>query len=141
MPRLTLRGVGVVRALGIGVLSVVATVALAGCGDDGGGSEVTLSAAGKRGQAVAEANGCVSCHTIDGARSMGPTWQGLAGSKVQLEGGYTVVADDAYLTRAIRDPRVQVRAGFENLMPVAYGKLTDAEVADLVAYINDLVGN
>lgn len=126
--------------LGAAALTVAGVGLLAGCGGDGE-SKVTLSAAGQRGQAVAEANGCGSCHSIDGARSMGPTWQGLAGSEIKLDSGETVVVDDAYLTRAIRDPRGEVRAGFENLMPVAYGKLTDAEVADLVAYINDLAGS
>jgi cytochrome c oxidase subunit 2 len=115
---------------------------LAACGDDGGSDDaapaVTLSPAGERGRAVAESNGCRACHSVDGARSMGPTWQGLAGSEVELEGGETVVADAAYLEQAIRDPRSQVRAGFDNLMPDAYGDLTDDEVADLVAYLTDL---
>ena len=69
---------------------------------------------------------------------MGPTWQGLAGSEVELDAGGTVVADAAYLEQSIRDPRSQVRAGFDNLMPVAYGDLTDDEVADLIAYLTDL---
>jgi cytochrome c1 len=122
------------------LVALPAGALLASCGDDDAAREVTLSAAGERGRAVAEANGCASCHSVDGARSMGPTWQGLAGSEVALEGGETVVADAAYLEQAIREPRSQVRAGFENLMPNAYGDLTDAEVADLVAYLTDLGG-
>jgi cytochrome c1 len=119
------------------LVALPAGALLASCGDDAS-QEVTLSEAGERGRAVAEAKGCGSCHSVDGARSMGPTWQGLAGSEVALEGGETVVADAAYLEQAIREPRSQVRAGFENLMPNAYGDLTDAEVADLVAYLTDL---
>lgn len=133
------RGVAVTLA----VVALPAGTLLAACGDDGGSDDgaapaVTLSAAGERGRAVAERNGCGACHSVDGARSMGPTWQGLAGSEVDLEGGETVVADAAYLEQAIRDPRSQVRAGFDNLMPDAYAKLTDDEVADLVAYLTDL---
>jgi len=72
---------------------------------------------------------------------MGPTWQGLAGSQVQLADGSTVTADDAYIEQAIRDPRSQVRAGFENMMPVAYGDLTEESMADLVAYIREVSGS
>lgn len=129
----------------VALVALPAGSLLAACGDDGGtddaAPEVTLSPAGERGRAVAEANGCRACHSVDGARSMGPTWQGLAGSEVELEGGGTVVADAAYLEQAIRDPRSQVRAGFDNLMPDAYGDLTDDEVADLVAYLTDLAAS
>lgn len=125
-------------AVALSLLALPAGALLSACGDDGDAAAPDLSAAGERGRAVAEANGCGSCHSVDGARSMGPTWQGLAGSEVRLEGGETVVADAAYLEQAIRDPRSQVRAGFDNLMPDAYAKLTDAEVADLVAYLTDL---
>ena len=129
-------------AVALAVVALPTGTLLAACGDDGGSDdaapEVTLSAAGERGRVVAEANGCRACHSTDGARSMGPTWQGLAGSEVELDGGGTVVADAAYLEQAIRDPRSQVRAGFDNLMPVAYGDLTDDEVADLIAYLTDL---
>jgi cytochrome c oxidase subunit 2 len=113
---------------------------LSGCGDDAP-AKVELSAAGQRGKAVSDAQGCHSCHTIDGQRSMGPSWQGLAGSEVQLADGVTVTADEAYLERAIRDPRSEVRAGFENLMPVAYGDLTDEELADLITYITEVSGS
>jgi cytochrome c oxidase subunit 2 len=33
-----------------------------------------------RGKALAVANGCAACHTIDGSKLIGPTWLGLAGS-------------------------------------------------------------
>jgi cytochrome c oxidase subunit 2 len=128
-------------AVALAVVALPTGTLLAACGEDGGSDaapEVALSPAGERGRAVAETNGCRACHSIDGARSMGPTWQGLAGSEVELDGGRTVVADAAYLEQSIRDPRSQVRAGFDNLMPVAYGDLTDDEVADLIAYLTDL---
>lgn len=122
-------------------LALAATGALAGCSDDGGSAPtVALSAAGERGKVVARDKGCTACHSADGARSTGPTWKGLAGKVVKLDGGDTVTADDVYLARAIRDPRSQVVEGYANIMPSAYGDLDDATVADLVAYIHDLAG-
>jgi cytochrome c oxidase subunit 2 len=107
-------------------------------GGDDGTPEPPLSAAGERGKAVAQSNGCFSCHTTDGARSTGPTWLDLAGSERELEGGETVVADDAYLASAIVDPRAQVVEGYANIMPVYERQLSDDELADVIAYLRDL---
>lgn len=129
------------RLLALLVAASLAGGALLGaCGDDssGGGAEVALSAAGERGQQVADDNGCFSCHSTDGSKGTGPTWEGLYGSEVELKGGETVTADDAYLTTAILQARDETVEGYANIMPVYDGKLTDAEVADLIAYLQDL---
>lgn len=127
----------------LGALLVAGALAsgalLSACGDDGGGAPpVELSAAGERGQVVAEENGCTNCHTTDGSKSTGPTWEGLAGSEVELAGGETVTADAAYLRRAILAAREETVEGFPNIMPAYEGQLTDAEVDDLIAYLEDL---
>ncbi|MGN6694664.1 MAG: c-type cytochrome [Aquihabitans sp.] len=122
----------VAGARGLGAL-------LSACGSDGGGGpEVKLSAAGERGKQIAKEQGCISCHTADGGQGTGPTWQGLAGSTVTLDDGTEVTADDAYLRQAILQSRGQVVKGYANVMPVYDGELTDAEVADLIAYLHDL---
>lgn len=80
---------------------------------------------------------CVSCHTVSGARSVGPTWHGLFGSSVQLEDGRVVVADSAYLERSMREPQADIVAGFTTVsMPTI--DLTPEEVDALVAYIRSL---
>lgn len=122
-------------------LALTLVLVLVGCGD--GGSDAAAptitGAAAKRGQALADDKGCMSCHSDDGRRSTGPTWAGLAGSEVELDGGEKVTADAAYLTRSIVDPGSEVVAGFTNIMPKAYGDdLSDAEVADMVAYLQEL---
>ena len=132
MLRRSLVVVTIAASLGLGAL-------LSACGNDGGSSaEVELSAAGERGKVVAKEQGCISCHRPDGKDSTGPTWKGLAGSTVTLEDGTQVVADDAYLREAILQSRAQVVDGYANIMPVYDGELTDAEVDDLIAYIEDL---
>lgn len=50
-----------------------------------------------RGERVFKLKGCVSCHSIDGSRLVGPTWKGLFGSQVAVlaEGKEkTVTVDD-----------------------------------------------
>lgn len=125
-------------ALALAAASLVGGAVLAGCGGDDAAAPPELSPAGERGAAIAEANGCTSCHTADGSRAEGPTWKDLAGSERELESGETVVADDAYLERSILAPREQLVAGYPPIMPVYENQLDDAELADLLAYLRDL---
>ncbi len=107
----------------------------------GGATNVKVDAAlAGEGEGMASSQGCTSCHSTDGAPSVGPTWSGLYGSEIELDSGETVKADDAYLEQAILDPGSQVQAGFSAGMPSYQGKLSDQEVAALVEYIKSLAG-
>lgn len=103
--------------------------------------QVLAEAAGQtpegRGQALVAANGCVACHSLDGAAGIGPTWFQLAGSEVPLSGGGTVIADDAFLAESILQPQAKIVAGFEAQQMPAYS-FTDEQVADIIAYIKTL---
>lgn len=90
-----------------------------------------------RGQALVAANGCVACHSLDGAAGVGPTWFQLAGSEVRLSDGSTVIADDAFLAESILQPQATIVAGFENQQMPAYS-FTDEQIADIIAYIKTL---
>ena len=84
---------------------------------------------------------CNGCHTTTGAKSAGPTFKGLAGSKVQLSDGTTVTADDAYLVESIRDPDKQIVQGFtKGVMSstIKPGQVSEAQAADLVAFIESV---
>ena len=83
-----------------------------------------------------EERGCANCHTSDGRRSVGPTWKGIFGTTVTLEDGSSVVVDEAYVERSIRDPSAQIVEGFAVPMPrIALG---DDEVSTMVDYIRSL---
>jgi cytochrome c oxidase subunit 2 len=90
-----------------------------------------------RGQALVAANGCAACHSIDGAAGIGPTWAGLFGHEVRLSDGSTVIADEEYLARSIREPQAQIVAGFETQLMPAYD-FTEEQIADIIAYIKTL---
>jgi cytochrome c oxidase subunit II len=89
-----------------------------------------------KGQALVSENGCAACHSITGAVGVGPTWQGLFGSKVTVEGGATVTADEAYITESIKEPQAKIVKGFPPAMPKY--PFTDEEIANIVAYIKTL---
>ncbi len=115
------------------VLAPVAVVAACGGSDGASSTTVALRGAAATGQQTVRDLGCTTCHMVDGSDGVGPTWKGLAGSKVHLEGGTTVTADEAYLREAITDPSKQVVDGFRAVMPER--KLTDAQVDSIIAYL------
>lgn len=95
--------------------------------------------AAARGAVLAEGQGCLQCHTIDGTLASGPSWKGVAGSIRPLTSGDEVVADDAYLFNSIVDPNSQVVEGYEPLMPTFYqDQLDEQQITDLVEYIKSL---
>jgi cytochrome c oxidase subunit 2 len=87
---------------------------------------------------VAARRGCLSCHTVDGQRHIGPTWAGLYGSSVRLADGRTVIADDGYLTKSMMEPHADVVEGFQAVMPTYRGVLPEPEVAALVELMESL---
>jgi cytochrome c oxidase subunit 2 len=85
-----------------------------------------------------KARGCVTCHGPGRRSPIGADLAGLYGSTVQLEGGATATADEAYLREAILEPNAKVVAGFKPLMPAFRGQLDDQQIDALIAYIKTL---
>ena len=104
--------------------------ATAGTGG-GDGSDPAVVA----GEAIYQAQ-CAACHSIDGSDGVGPTWQGLYESTIELDDGTTVVADDEYIAQAIVDPNAQIHAGYQAVMPAF--PLTEQEINEVIAYIKTL---
>ncbi len=82
--------------------------------------------------------GCVACHNVDGTPNIGPTWKGIWGTNVALEGGRSVLVDSAYVKKSMIDPAADVVKGFQPVMPPYEGVLSDKEIAGLTAYIQSL---
>jgi len=115
------------------VLVAVAGAATACSKSEQSSAEVKLTGEAAQGKAVVSDLGCTTCHTSDGSKGVGPTFKGLAGSTVTLEGGQKVTADDAYLHTAITDPGKQVVEGFRPIMPKR--DLSDEQVSQIIAYL------
>lgn len=89
-------------------------------------------------------NLCKSCHSIDGSRGVGPTWQGLYGrTENVLVGGQVqqITVDDAYLIESIRQPAAKIVQGYENagaMQAFDENKLPDDRVLGIIEYIKTL---
>ena len=78
--------------------------------------------------------GCITCHGTGKA----PPFVGLYGSRVRLEGGQTVVADDGYIRESILEPSAQIVLGFKPIMPTFKGQITEDQLLQIIAYIQSL---
>jgi mono/diheme cytochrome c family protein len=120
---------------GTGSASNGAPPTLANPAGGGGGGGGGLAAMGAK---LYQSLACSSCHTLTGAKSVGPTYKGLFGSKVQLSNGQTVTADDAYLLESILDPDKQIVKGFpKGVMSATIppGSVSMANAKALIAFI------
>ena len=90
------------------------------------------------GRDAAVKHACLSCHTVDGQKHIGPTWSRLYGSDVALTDGQHVVADAAYLTESMMDPAAHIVQGYAPIMPTYLGSLDSADSAAIVEYIRSL---
>jgi cytochrome c oxidase subunit 2 len=90
-----------------------------------------------QGQFLTVRNGCIGCHSIDGAKLTGPTWLGLYGSTVPLADGTTVVADDAYISESILNSKAKEVAGFAPTVMPPFA-LSETEISNIIAYLKTL---
>ncbi|CCH49130.1 cytochrome c oxidase subunit II [Pseudodesulfovibrio piezophilus] len=108
-------------------------------GKDESGAPLTV--APHPGQQMAEAEGCLSCHSTDGTETeRAPSFKGLFGATIKVSRfgkSTTVVADDMYLQQSIVAPSKWVSDGYEDSMP-PYDDLDEETVAGLVSFIKSL---
>ena len=100
----------------------------------GGAAGESLAAAGaKRFQEQA----CNTCHA-EQAGARGPSLIGLFGKTVRLQGGQTIVADEAYLRESIVNPQAKLVEGYPPIMPTFQGLISEEGLLQLIAYIKSL---
>jgi cytochrome c oxidase subunit 2 len=83
--------------------------------------------------------GCSGCHT-PGSAVRAPPLEGLYARPVPLQSGEVVTADEKYIRDSILLPRSQIAAGYEPVMPSFSGRVTEEDLARLIAYIKSLAG-
>jgi cytochrome c oxidase subunit 2 len=86
-----------------------------------------------QGQRLAESLGCMACHSVDGSKGVGPSWQGLYGEAVTFVDGTSVKADEGYLKDSILNPGAKIVKGYAAVMPAFTP--SDQELNALIAFI------
>lgn len=98
------------------------------------GAGETLAQEGKR---LFSELGCSGCHG-NSTTVRAPRLEGLYGRPVPLQDGTVTTADDRYIRNSILQPRSQIAAGYEPVMPSFAGKISEGELIRIVAYIKSL---
>jgi cytochrome c oxidase subunit 2 len=61
------------------------------------------------------------------------------GHALELEGGRTIVADEAYLRESILTPNAKIVSGYpRDVMPVFQGQISEDGLLQLIVYIKSL---
>jgi cytochrome c oxidase subunit 2 len=88
--------------------------------------------------------GCLACHSLDGAKLVGPSFKGLYGSQRTIASGRTEVsvqADDEYIKKSIYEPDAEIVAGYsKGLMQSYTDKLNESDLNAITEYLKTLSG-
>jgi len=87
------------------------------------------------GLAVMKANACLTCHSLDGTKIIGPTFKGLYGSKrdvVTDQGEKQIDAFDDYIKKSITEPNAEVVKGYNKGLMQSYKDVIKGEDLDKI---------
>ena len=90
------------------------------------------------GQMLVTQRGCLACHSLEGAKGVGPTFKGAWGVARKLADGSEQVMDENYVRQSVMEPQSQIVAGYPPVMPTFKGKLEDREISAIIAFIKSL---
>ncbi|MDZ4785249.1 MAG: cytochrome c oxidase subunit II [bacterium] len=89
----------------------------------------------ERGKILSQEKLCISCHSIDGSKVIGPSYKGIYGRKGKLVGGADYEVTDEYIKESILNPMAKVVDGYAPAMPPYAGQLSDDDINDIIAYL------
>ena len=90
-----------------------------------------------QGQRVFYTLGCSGCHAAN-SKIRAPLLDGIFGKPVPLSDGTIVTADEQYLRDSILLPNKQIAAGYEPVMPTFQNRISEEDLADVIAYLKSL---
>ena len=100
--------------------------------------KVTANLPDHPGLVIIKANACITCHSLDGSKVIGPSFKGLYGRKtivVTDAGEKEIEATDEYIKKSILDPNAEIVKGFnKGLMQSYKDKITAEDLDKIVDY-------
>ncbi len=99
----------------------------------------------REGAQIAVADGCTACHLMSHEKGLGPSFTSLAGHRVTLSSGRTVLVDEKFVTEVLTDPGVAPLRGYDpHLMAPVLARLRvnlrahPHQVQALAAFIEEI---
>jgi cytochrome c oxidase subunit 2 len=93
----------------------------------------------EEGQKLYKDMGCISCHSVDGTRIIGPSWKDLFGSEQAQDDGTSVKVTDNYVLNVAWDPGHTLHlAGYQMVMPSFRGQLSQEDVGAIIGYMKTI---
>ena len=94
------------------------------------------------GLTILKRNACLSCHTQDGSRLVGPSFKGVMGTKeiVVINGKDTeITVDRDYVIESVKQPNAAIVKGYQQGLMISYeGSITEEEMNLVVDYLETL---
>ncbi|MBN1339806.1 MAG: cytochrome c oxidase subunit II [Bacteroidales bacterium] len=91
---------------------------------------------------VIKKNACVSCHSFDGTKLVGPSFRGIWGkSETVVTDGKerSITVDEDYLRRSIYDPNADIVIGYNPGLMISYKELIgEDDLAQIIEYLKTL---
>lgn len=95
----------------------------------------------KDGAALLREKQCLTCHTLDGKKLVGPSFKGVFGKKetVITKGKEReITVDEAYLRQSIKNPNADVVKGYPPNTMAILVPVNDQEIEVMIKYLKTL---
>jgi len=94
------------------------------------------------GLTILKRNACISCHSQDGTRLVGPSFKGLLGKReiVLINGTETeIVVDRDYIIQSIKDPNAAIVQGYQQGLMISYQEtISEEDIDHIIDYLGTL---
>ena len=94
------------------------------------------------GLTILQRNACLTCHSLDGSRKIGPSFKQLLGKTevVLIDGEETeIVVDRDYIIQSIKEPNAAIVQSYQPGMMISYDAvISDEEIDHIIDYLDTL---
>jgi cytochrome c oxidase subunit 2 len=91
---------------------------------------------------VLKKNACLSCHSLDGSKLIGPSFKGVWGiNEIVVTNGEEreITVDEEYIKKSIYEPNADIVKGYNQGLMISYKELiTEDEIKDIIEYLKTL---
>jgi cytochrome c oxidase subunit 2 len=102
----------------------------------------TTKSADHPGLLVLKKNACISCHSLNGTKIVGPSFKGVWGKKeivITGDAEREITIDEAYIKHSMVEPNADIVKGFNKGLMISYKDLvSEKEMNDIIEYIKTL---